>query len=864
MKRLLAAILFLVSCLNTTVCQPLIPDTVAMRLWRQVATFPQEKLYAQTDRAEYVVGDTIWVRNHLVSAAGHVPTYASRYIYVELADPMGQIVSCNMMRQDIDGAIYGYVPTSTDMPSGQYLLRAYTKYMADNTPGYLFQRPLRLHNTMENAVCIETEVRSGTLRLYVKDPKTGRAIHNGDVQIKSNDGEVAFTGNTDTGINIHTIDVGSKHNWLLVRIGNYEEYVPINRGSIDLQVMPEGGHMVMGQFCRVAYKAVERNGMGLDMAAVVTDNDGNVVAESSATHRGMGMFCIIPQPGRSYTLACTSADGRTAKVQLPDAQTDAPTLSVTQNSGNIIARALFPVNCSQDNTLWLVAQQGGCPLYADKMERDAVSFNRDMFSDGIVHFVLADSDMNIISERMVFVWNGTHVYRSNSALTGRAETQHSHFVTLSLPDTLNASCAVSITDAADVHADTVQDIVSALLLSQDLRGNIENPVWYFADRGRTGQLDLLMMTQGWRRYDIAKVLRGGIYNPISQPETSMRISGKATSTVSSKGKKNVMVTMSSTRGGIAETATTDDRGRFAFEGFELPDSTSYMVVGRSAKGSSNIVLLMDSVAYPSLTHELPTVPGIRATDNADALQRASDRIAISSGGRTAFLPEVTVLARYTPKTEYESLAKINGLSIKENALKDEGNKSLLDILKTMVQTGVSYSFAQMWFFYRNCPVGLIIDETTWLRSTGEKTDDSITYNILSTVLSGIRARDTKQIDIIKGHAVGTLLGMASYDNFSMDRCVIAITTNGGTSLTHCDVAALRPLGYQRPAAFYNPKYETPEDYALRQTVYWHPTLLIKDGKASLRFLDNGAKRYRVTVEGVDSKGTLIHLQKEIE
>ena len=194
---------------------------------------------------------------------------------------------------------------------------------------------------------------------------------------------------------------------------------------------------------------------------------------------------------------------------------------------------------------------------------------------------------------------------------------------------------------------------------------------------------------------------------------------------------------------------------------------------------------------------------------------------------------------------------------------DEGNKSVFDVLKYMAISGIRYDVNSMWFKYRNSDVGLIINGTTWRRSTG-RTDANAPNNIITTVLSSIRAKDVMQIDIIKGPAVGTLMGMASYDSFSMDRCAIVITTKGGTSSTHCDVAALRPLGYQRPVAFYNPKYEASEDYALRQTVYWNPTLLIKDGKASLRFLANGAKRYRVTVEGVDSKGTLIHLQKEIE
>ena len=152
MKHINLIIIFLAVVTSSALAQTATPDTLAMRMWRQVNAFPQEKLYTQTDRAEYTCGDTIWIRHHVVDALTGVPSYASRYVYVELVNPMGSMVSRVMMRQDENGAIYGYMPTTTDMPSGQYMLRAYTRYMAGTTPDYLFQRPLHLLSPMRNSV----------------------------------------------------------------------------------------------------------------------------------------------------------------------------------------------------------------------------------------------------------------------------------------------------------------------------------------------------------------------------------------------------------------------------------------------------------------------------------------------------------------------------------------------------------------------------------------------------------------------------------------------------------------------------------------------------------------------------------------
>lgn len=93
---------------------------------------------------------------------------------------------------------------------------------------------------------------------------------------------------------------------------------------------------------------------------------------------------------------------------------------------------------------------------------------------------------------------------------------------------------------------------------------------------------------------------------------------------------------------------------------------------------------------------------------------------------------------------------------------------------------------------------------------------------------------------------------------------IVVTTKEQSDASNTDVVLLRPLGYQRPAAFYNPKYVAPEEYTLRHTVYWNPTVQVKNGKAVVQFLPNGAKKYRVTVEGVDKNGRLVHLEKETE
>lgn len=312
MKHINLIFILLAVVASSALAQTVTPDTIATRLWQQVNAFPQEKLYTQTDRAEYMCGDTIWMRHHVVDALTGVPSYASRYVYVELVNPMGSMVSRVMMRQDENGAIYGYMPTTTDMPSGQYLLRAYTRYMTGTTPDYLFVRSVRLRSVMENSVKITPHYSKSTISLSFADPQTGKPIPKAGVKVSSTDGDMAFTGNSD--------------------------------------------------------------------------------------------------------------DGRQVSAILPKAHTDVSTLSVAQNNGRIMVGVLRSEASSTQSDEWLIVHQGGAPLFANRVTSSSLSFSNDMFRDGIVHIVLADNNMNIISERLVFVWRGTDVYDSDNSSAVAAHT----------------------------------------------------------------------------------------------------------------------------------------------------------------------------------------------------------------------------------------------------------------------------------------------------------------------------------------------------------------------------------------------------------------------------------------------------------
>ena len=669
------------------------PDTIAARIWRQLALMPQEKLYTQTDRPSYTPGDTIWVRHHIAEETTGIPALASRYVYVELIGPEGNVVSRIMMRQEPHGAIYGYVPTTAGMACGDYILRAYTRYMADTSPAYIFCRWIRL--------C-------------------------------------------------------------------------------------DGG-------------------------------------------------------------------ARRATVTPPKPADSTPAIQIVQNTSDITANIVCPDGFGKpEKKLWLIVSQRGAPVYARALAERTVRFSRKMFSDGIVCFFLADNKMNIICERMAFVLNGKGVYASDAAIHASPASRGMYRVDLLVPDDLEADCAVSITADNGNGYESASDIVSTMLLTQELDGMVENPSWYFADRQRMTALDTLMLTQRWRRYNMQAVLKGNPTTTSSYPEAGMQISGRVTTGKASHGVAGAKIRVVANHGGYTDIATADDEGRFAFSGFELPDSTAYMFAATDAKGKGGVTLRLDG-------HNFPDLPdGIRlrlrhATADADT--------AALHGGKTVVLPELSVVGHQTPKTPYESLAKFGGLSIKSDKLEQEKDKDIMSLLRS-AGAGLTYDSSKEWLAYRRKPVLLMIDDTPWAYDT------LMAAKPMSAILSGMTARQVKQIDIVKGAATGSL-GMPGGDTYgalSDDQCAIVITTRRDDTPTanrrRGNMEARRILGYQKKVVFDNANRSAPGDRIMRRTVYWNPSMVMY-GKSSFLFRPNGARHYRIIVEGISRQGQLIHLEKRL-
>ena len=141
----LAFILFVTSAWFMFQPDPLQNKLIAhLQTWYK--SYPQEKVFVQVDRQQFVVGEQMWFKGWCTFL--QKPSILSQIVYVDIVNEDGNVVEKNMYRIDSLGSWYGHIDISRKWKSGNYMLRAYTAWML-NQPDFIFQEPFFVYGENE-------------------------------------------------------------------------------------------------------------------------------------------------------------------------------------------------------------------------------------------------------------------------------------------------------------------------------------------------------------------------------------------------------------------------------------------------------------------------------------------------------------------------------------------------------------------------------------------------------------------------------------------------------------------------------------------------------------------------------------------
>ena len=239
--------------------------------------------------------------------------------------------------------------------------------------------------------------------------------------------------------------------------------------------------------------------------------------------------------------------------------------------------------------------------------------------------------------------SGRRTCDDRHAGAGFVETAHESHARRHGDRSRRTSCRGRFLDRGDgscggACGDVGQHLLDAAAHFRAAGGTIETPDWYFEgrDAARVAALDALLLTQGWRRYDVPAAVRGEYATPAYPLEVGQEIAGRINKGGLWNRKKKLdryEMRMIVPRWHYSSQAPIDKEGRFALNGFDFPDSTLYVLRPAAAKGllpEAYVKVARDS--FP----EVGTLPRVPETDAASPYlaqarhyieQRGTDRYA---------------------------------------------------------------------------------------------------------------------------------------------------------------------------------------------------------------------------------------------
>ncbi|MEI8060542.1 MAG: hypothetical protein WCG67_10330, partial [Ferruginibacter sp.] len=304
--------------------------------------------------------------------------------------------------------------------------------------------------------------------------------------------------------------------------------------GISLKFFAESGNLVAGLYNYVSFKATQSNGLPYSIAAVVKNSKNELVDSIVSVHDGMGIIQFTPEANESYIAEWKDNKGEYRRTTLPQVQTQGILLHAQLVKNDLYYLVSTTATAENLQQLTIVATMFQKVVYQAFIKTEQTAVNQKInikdFPDGILQLTVYDKNNQPLSERIVFINHNTYSFKAQINIDEKGLAKRSNNkITIQVLDTLSSNLSVAVYDASLEGAPAGKNIYTDLLLQGDLKGAVYNADWYFNDTSaNTNQyLDLVMQTNGWRRYNWDKVVAGRLPTIFYPKDNYLNIFGKA-------------------------------------------------------------------------------------------------------------------------------------------------------------------------------------------------------------------------------------------------------------------------------------------------------------------------------------------------
>lgn len=425
----------------------------------------REQPFLHLNKTKVIQGESLWFTAYVFSPNTSKPSFQTTNLHVNLYSEDGELLEAKTIFIE-NGKGEGFFDLKTKKyPSGRYLLRAFTKYQRNFKEDLSFRQGFRILDT------------HSTTDQKDENPK------------------------------------------------------------FDLQFLPEGGHLLESVVNRIGVKLIDETGRSKTFSeAYVTNTKGDTINSFKSNQFGLAKFDLYYAPEETYqiNLKPDGADWITKTLQKP------ASIGVSLIAQNVSPQLLNVYLSTNLSSLELIGgkkfhiafhQQGKMKVSSFEFPKTdtllTIQASKRDLATGINTVSVFDEHFNPILERQFF--HGENLKRieiTQKTLKVRQDSIDFELQTLNEHENFNIS--MSVLPATTVSYKPKHNIFSAFYLKPYIKGHLENGAYYFTDLENPEiqkDLDLLLLTQGWSKYEWKDIFKGKP-NELYENEIGFTIKGQ--------------------------------------------------------------------------------------------------------------------------------------------------------------------------------------------------------------------------------------------------------------------------------------------------------------------------------------------------
>ncbi len=498
-------------------------------------TLPQDRVYLQLDKTLYKPGETIWFAAYIRNATDMSLSEKSDILNVEFINPKGnKTAEIKLIAKK--GKALGDFLLEEQALGGIYKIKAYTQWQKNEPQELVFEKEITVQKVILPRLKMKLEFDK---RSFGKGEKVSASLNvqtnenqpltNFEVRfLASLKGEKLTENKTTTDKNGNaTISFELPKNLqtsdgLLNVMLNYEgqtesisRSIPIILNFVKLNFFPEGGDLVADLQCKVAFRSLNEFDKPADIEGTLYNSGNEKIISFKSFHFGMGSFEFTPKKDEKYFVKITSPTEISQIYHLPEVLPKGYVLKIDSIFKNQVKINIFS---TEETELILVSQIRGKIYHSQvvysKKGKNEILLSTEKLPIGVMQLTLFDSKGIERCERLVFV--NKHKQMKIKIETDKEKYLPREKVKLTIkvsdenemPIPANLSLSVVDDQLLTFTDDKQGNILSEMFLRPDIKGEIEEPQFYFKkDEPKADKtLDYLLMTAGWRRFTWEKIL----------------------------------------------------------------------------------------------------------------------------------------------------------------------------------------------------------------------------------------------------------------------------------------------------------------------------------------------------------------------